>query len=234
MKLIPCLLISFFYLNSPSFAQMFGGSSYLSDHNGSVLKPNKNTDGVQGNPYLTEDWCKGQIENRTGIKLDVEKLRFNIVQNRVEYEFNKQVYELSIPCIRFIIQLPSEDGRVGPHLFQSGFPAVDEQNGMTFYEVVYNGKCKLLKLHKVILSEYAEPLSVNRIKRMRKISVWYVFNPAKNKVIKFNKRTEDLGSIFDDKKVEMNEFIKRQKIRKKPTDTELEKICGFYDSIIEL
>jgi hypothetical protein len=232
MKLILCLLVSFLCLNSSSFAQMFGGSSYLSDHNGSVLKPNKNNDGVQGNPYLTEDWCKGQIENRTGIKLDVEKLRFNIVQNRVEYEFNKQVYELSIPCIRFIIQLPSENGRVSPHLFQSNFPAVDDQNGTTFYEVVYNGKCKLLKLHKVIMSEYAEPLSINRIKRMRKVSSLYIFNPTKNKLIKFNKRTEELESIFDDKKVEMNEFIKSQKIRKKLTDTDIEKICSFYDGLI--
>ncbi len=211
---------------------MFSGSSFLSDHNGSVLKPNKNNDGVQGNPYLTEDWCKGQIENRTGIKMDVEKLRFNIVQNRVEYEFNKQVYELAIPCIRFTIQLPSENGRVSPHLFQSNFPAVDDQNGTTFYEVTYNGKCKLLKLHKVIMSEYAEPLSINRIKRMRKIAVFYIYTPVKNRIVKFNKRSGELESIFEDKKVEINEFIKNQKIRKKLTDTDIEKICSFYDSLI--
>jgi hypothetical protein len=51
-------------------------------------------------------------------------------------------------------------------------------------------------------------------------------------VIKFNKRTDELESVFDDKKTEVNKFTSDQGFRKKLTDLDIAKFCAFYDSLL--
>ncbi len=229
MKILATLVIACFSIGNVS-AQMGGPTSYLSDFNGSIIKPGKSNNDVTGTPYLNEVWRSGTVITTQGKRFEVEKMRFNIAQNRVEYEHNANAYELTIPYQSFSINEVADDGSLIERTFQNNFPAVETQNEKTFYEVVYNGDTKLLRHYKIRVNEYAEPGSMIRTKRFTKVPSFYIYQPGKKELTKISKKKQDLLTVFDDKKELVEQFMRENKIRKNASESDIVMVCKFYDS----
>jgi hypothetical protein len=221
------LLLVYLGLNN-SFAQVGGPSSYLSDANGNILKPGKSSD-IVGTPYLNELYSRGKVTNMKGIVFEVERMRFNIAQNRVEYEFNGNAYELTIPHQSFRVTESTNDGVIVDRTFRNNFPAVEAQNEKSFYEVVYDGDTKLLRHYKIRIDEYAEPGSMTRTKHFNKIPSFYIYHPSKKTLTRISKKKEDLLEVFSDKKELVEQFMLEKKIMRKVSEDEILSVCMFYD-----
>jgi len=217
------------FVSISSFAQIYNSSSYLSDYNGSILKPNKSFEGVQGSPYLSEDWCKGQVINTQDKQFEVAKIRYNILQNRIEYELNGSIFEPTIACKEFVLYENPGDGSQVIRRFRTHFPATETQRENMFYEVLYDGKAKLLRYYTIRINEYAEPMTTTKIKRFTKVSSLFIYHPTKHTVVKISKAKEDLLAVFDDKKENIEQFMSDNKIRKNANEEAIIKVCQFYD-----
>jgi hypothetical protein len=237
VKELPLKTLSLIVLLSLSIysahAQLGGATSYLSDFNGTPITASKANEEVKGSPYLNDLWASGQIFTEDNKKLDVERMRFNILLNRVEYDVNGRVYELVSPCHVFMIYLPTDDASVRMHMFRKGFPPIDKQNSKTYYEVVYNGKVKLLRLYQIRVTEHAEPLSLTSIRRYGKVSSLYVYHPEKNITIKAPKRITEMASLFDDKREEMEKFVQENEMKKSISEENLLRLCQYYNSLLK-
>jgi hypothetical protein len=225
------LLLFFVGLTTNVLSQIYSANSYLTDQSGSMIRPNRNLDGVQGTPFLLEEWCKGEIFNLDGKVFIVERMRFNIAQNRIEYESGKQIYELVVPYNKFILNQSNGDGTFKARIFHSNFPAIDSQNTKTFYEVLYSGQSSFLRHFKVIVNEYAEPLSVTRVKRFRQISALYAYHPQNNRMVKISKGRPELMSLFADKAEVVQKFMDENHFKKKMNESDIIKTCTFYDGL---
>lgn len=215
-----------------SYGQIYAPTSYLTDSNGAILKQSKVNDDVQGSQYLNDVWATGQVITPQGKVLDVEKMKFNLIMNRIEFETGGRVFELTIPCQTFKINLPSDNGSIVSHTFKSNFPKIDLQNERSFYEVLYDGESKLLKLHKIRVSDYAEPGSMTRTKHFTKVSILYIYHPQKKILTPVSNKRAELLSIFSDQKESIEKFLIDNKIKKKPSDGALMLVCQFYDGQI--
>lgn len=229
MKIL--ILICTLLMNTSSFAQIYSANSYLTDFNGTMVKPS-NDNRVMGTPYLFDEWCKGQIVNTDGKQFELEKMKFNVFQNRIEYEVKGNVYEPAIPYGSFKISQPNGDGTFQTRSFISGFSPIDGNDTRTFYEVIYNGNAKLLKLIKVVTGEYAEPLSINRVLRFRQVSSLYFFQPEKRELVQVGKKRDEIISLFIGKEQDMKEFIQKEKMKKNVNEADLVILCKYYDELL--
>jgi hypothetical protein len=210
-----------------SWAQQ--NTPFLVGVNGSILKPNKTNEGIEGTPYLVEDWLKGHVVSDQNKQFSVQKMKFNVLQNRVEYEQNDVTYEPAFKYGAFVIEKPNNDGSLESVQFKSGFPAVGALPSETFYEVLYDGKSKLLRHYFVRINEYAEPLSTIKIKRFTKVTTLYVYHPQKNTMTKITKNRDEMAAVFDDKSGLMTKYIMDKKIRKNLSEEALIDFCKLYD-----
>lgn len=210
-------------------SQIYSAGLPVTDVSGNMLRPNKASEDIQGTRYLHDGWSRGQIVTPEGRVLDIPKMKFNLVMNRIEFLGDGNAYELTIPCQYFKIDLPTPDGSYTTSVFKASFPATELQNDKSFYEVIYDGESKLLKHHRIRVSEYAEAGSMTRTKHFDKITSLYIYHPKKNSLIKVSKKRAEVLAAFDDQKEAIEKFLNQKKI-KRTTESDLISICQFYDN----
>jgi hypothetical protein len=209
--------------------QIYSASSYLSDFNGNIIKANPYPD-AKGSPYLIDEWCKGEIVNSDGKHFEIEKMKYNVLLNRVEYDLKGVTYEPNIVYQAFTFQQPVGDGTFVTRTFRNGLPVVDRNDARKFYEVLYQGGASILKSHAIIMSEYAEPLSIARTVRLRLVSDLYLRKPSDNNLQKVPKKKKDVISLFADKEKEISEFLSNNKL-KSISEANLISLCKYYDDL---
>ena len=221
-----CLIM----IGSAAFAQLTSPTSYLTDSNGFIVKPGKAGEEVRGSIYWNDVWCSGQVTTQQGKQFDVARMRFNILMNRVEYELGGSTYEVNVPCQAFTLYTAGDDGTVKTTNFRNNFPPTEKQTIRSFYEVVYDGRAKILRHHKLRITEHPEPLSLVSIKRFGKVSALYLYHPVKQSVIRMNMRKSEVLAVFDDKKDILARFMSAQKIKKVLKESDLLAVCEYYDN----
>jgi hypothetical protein len=216
--------------NERTTGMSFSGG-FMTDSQGNIIKSGAGNNMPEGTPYLTEEWRKGHVII-TGVRgFDLQRVRFNIVQNRLEYEYRGNTYEPMVSYRQFSINDMGDDGNVIIRNFKADFPAIDAQNQDTFYEVLYDGKVKLLRHYFVRINDYAEPLTMTKIKRFTKVVSLYIYDPQKQTFIKIPKKREALLSVFESKKEAITKFMKDAKIWKIIDENTFARVCAYYDSI---
>jgi hypothetical protein len=164
---------------------------------------------VGGTPFLKDDWKMGSLVTNTNRRYDTVKMRLNIVSQEVHIlDRNNTELALAQGYIKEVI-LPG----VGPGeqlRFQNGFPAVDEQDGNTFYEVMAEGKLWLLHSSRKVISTTKDVMTGETSKEYRLYEDYYLYDGKTMQRIKKEKATMNgkeikFKSIGDLKKA-VNEF----------------------------
>lgn len=196
----------------------------LTDANGRVVFSRGGDAEVQGSPYLPENWQRGVVTYRKGnevIKSEAS-LRYNMQTGEPEYQHKGQAYVFSVPVVEFTI---FNDGQ--EQTFRAGFPNVESNTPKTFYEVLYDGKSKLLKTHKASIVEestYSGP-------KKRSYSSNETFYVLKGQEItKIKKDKKALVEILKDKSAEVEQYVSTNKLRLKEW-SELIQVLKYYDGL---
>ena len=153
--LIPGLLIMAIggrALAQDGFVGQMGTHSYdVFDQNGkSFVNPAPD---VAGSPFLTDEWRIGAVVVNTNRRFDSVKLRLNVSSQEVHILTNtNNEIALAKGYIKEIVW-------PGRNRFQNGFPAIDNQDELTFYEVVAEGKLWLLHCVRKVITERKDAMS---------------------------------------------------------------------------
>ena len=139
-------------LAQDGFVGQMGTHSYdVFDQNGkSFVNPAPD---VAGSPFLTDEWRIGAVVVNTNRRFDSVKLRLNVSSQEVHILTNtNNEIALAKGYIKEIVW-------PGRNRFQNGFPAIDNQDELTFYEVMAEGKLWLLHCVRKVITERKDAMS---------------------------------------------------------------------------
>ncbi|HEY5408886.1 MAG TPA: hypothetical protein VIJ92_17480 [Ginsengibacter sp.] len=204
-----------------------GMANILADpFRGQNFKVSDNSNDVAGNPFLFDDWKKGEVILKNGEKYPIQKMNLDASRNQFIYVVNDSLYEFS-DNIR-VVKIYGDDHKTdttSDMIFRTDI----NPDATNFVQVLTRGKV-------IIFCEYSkkpegENYSNGIVNNTRK----YVLNPAYFTIadahsvpIKFS--SSELGNLTSDKKDEVMAFVKSNhlKVKNKP---DFLKAVVYYNEI---
>ena len=113
-------------------------------------------------------------------------------------------------------------------IFQCGFPPIDNQNRISFYQILLNGKASLLKSVYKSIQERNNDLSGERFKEFATYENLYLLKEGTMTRIKKDKSS--LLALFQDKKEAIAKYIEDQKLNLK-NEAHLKALVQYYNTL---
>jgi hypothetical protein len=205
-------------------AQDTGGRIFLKDANGVDLRSAAAT--IDNTAYLFHpDYLKARLYTKEGKLLGDVKYKLLLQDSRLFYlGSDGSDMEVISPIIRVEFDLPN--GSVA--VFEKGFQAIDNLTDKNFYQVLVEGKAKLL-LDTKFITETKQVYGTGAVTNTEKLLNYY--GVVGGKIVKLS-RAEDAITIMVDKSAEMADFMKKEKTKfKKQAD--LEKLFNYYNQLVK-
>jgi hypothetical protein len=222
------LIVLFFLIGQNTFAQLLSTDMNLVLKTTGAKIDRNRYDEIKGSAYLFEKWQIGTITNENGKSQDVKNMNFNCFQNQFEYEVEDLIYTPINKYGEFSVIELSENKEIKNRIFRNGF--IDNLEYKTYFEVLYDGATKVLQKYNIRVDEYAEPLSLTRLKRFTKITQLYIYNIDNKKLIKIKKDKKTLLLVFEKKADVLEKYISENNLKLK-TEAEVIQLCTFYDTL---
>jgi hypothetical protein len=187
----------------------WGTQIFLSDANGRAFE-NKYAD-ISGSAYFFPVFKFSSLELSDGRKYMDIKAKLNLVEHEVEFisATSKEGYigKGLVSVISFNDTVRQE---VKKYTFQTGFPGIDNQTSIHFYQVLSNGKVTLLKSLNKSMEERNNELSGEKSKEFVTRENWYVFQNGTMKRVK--KDQSFFATVFSDKTEPFLGYVKEKKV----------------------
>ena len=179
-----------------------GGQVFLQDSNGKLLTSNNYTD-VDGNPYFPKEWVEGTVSLKGGKVLAYNALRLNTITGNLEFKFTDKAYDVINPMNEFTLETLK---------FRKGFEPFEKQNTETFYQVLYDGKQKLLcyRLGSIYLDSPYN--SATKTKKFQ-LSETYYLQKADGKLHELKKNLKFFLLQIGDNSRQLEEYCKKENIK---------------------
>ncbi|QEC77031.1 hypothetical protein [Mucilaginibacter ginsenosidivorax] len=203
----------------------------LNDNQGKPVMEQSYID-VEGSPYLTATWLPGIVSLANG-KTVAAKLKYDLVKDELLFQSPRDSMALAfvtpVKSFRFDIVGTIDESSLAPLIFSNGYPAIDEQTEASFYQVVADGKAKLLKRYKKVIHSNQAFNSATTTKTFAlRDAVYYLL--ADNKIIRVKPTPKTIAAALADKTDQVQTFIKTNKIDFK-SDRDLAKLFTYYNSL---
>ena len=187
----------------------------------------KRFEGIQGNPYLKDEWSDGKIIFSSGRILNQFKLKFDCVNNKLLLKFSGSTFAAESKVKEFMIY-QKEGRRTDSMLFRKGFPSFGLGNNETFYRVLSEGKVMLLKLYtKNILEEKQMPTS-NVQRRFVEQESFFIFREGV--MYEIRKEKGSLPEILTDRSEEIKKFIAENQLKMR-SEEDFAKVVNKYNKM---
>jgi hypothetical protein len=233
-KVVGLFLLLFIGMNSSKAQQnsigttgKWGTQIFLSDVNGKAFE-NKYAD-VAGSAYFFPNYKFSSIEMRDGKKFMDIKAKLNLVEHEVEFISASTVEGFIgkglVSVISFSDTVRQE---VKKYTFQSGFPGIDNQTIIHFYQVLSNGKVTLLKSINKAMEERNNELSGERSKEFVSRENWYIYQNGVMKRVK--KDQAFFTALFTDKAEAYAKYVNENKVSFKNED-QIAKMVNFLNAL---
>jgi hypothetical protein len=205
----------------------WGTQIFLSDANGKAFE-NKYAD-VAGSAYYVSIYKFSSIEMRDGKKYMDIKAKLNLVEHEVEFiSASSREGFIGKGLVSLISFNDTVRQEVKKYTFQSGFPAIDNQTTIHFYQVLSNGKVTLLKSINKSMEERNNELSGERSKEFVSRENWYVYQNGVMKRVK--KDQAFFTSLFADKAEAYAKYVNDNKVSFKNED-QIAKMVNFLNAL---
>lgn len=130
---------------------------------------------VNGTPFLKDDWKLATVVTNTNRRYDTVRARLNIMTQEVHI-LDPQNTEFAL-AKGYIKEVIFPGAGAGEHIgYQNGFPAVDEQDGYTFYEVMAQGKLSLLHCSRKTILTSKDVVSGETSREYRLYEDYYLYD----------------------------------------------------------
>jgi hypothetical protein len=185
---------------------------------------------VSGSSFFLPEWKYGQLRLTNGTGYDHIRLRLNLQTQEVHF-MGRNGVEMVLPkgFIRELVLLDSTiPDSPSSYSFRNGFPAIDNQDGSNFYQVLADGRLDLLRSTRKIVSMEKNSISGEERKEIREYTDYYLFTGGMMKKLRKDK-TFILG-VVGDKKDKVEAYAAAGKLNFKSID-DIGRIINFYNGL---
>lgn len=206
------------------YAQQVTGRVFVRDANGLDIKSRSaNIDHVEFLFHPT--YLSAALFTKAGKLSGNLKYKLLLQENRLFYQDSDGAdMEVVSPIYRIAFEMPNGTFTV----FEKDFDGVDNLDNTNFYQVVTDGKAKLL-LDTKFVPETKQVFGSGMVTTLEK-QINY-FGAINAKIIKLTK-AEHAVELMQDKSTEISTFISKEKIKfKKQSD--LEKLFNYYNTLVK-
>jgi hypothetical protein len=184
---------------------------------------------VIGDPFLVNEWRSGFVFLENNQKA-IATLKFDIKANTLLFRGkNGETLQLKGNFKRFSLDNSNNVlSDLDPLVFGNGFPDDGKQTPATFYQLIADGKVKLLKYYKKNVDEHREYASAVTTKTFRSAQAYFVFSNNQLTEIKPNKKS--LLELFNGHSAEIEVYLKDNNINFK-SDADLKNFFTWYNSL---
>jgi hypothetical protein len=225
MKKIKNLLFVVFVMAGFSFAAH--GQGMVTSNQGTPIVSQAYAE-VNGSPYLSSKWVKGDVALKDGKIYKGVDLKYDQVGDQLLFKadngdslaFAQPVHEFELPV--------TEKGKTAIHNYRNGFPAVNGNTPSNFYEVINDGKVKILKRTKKNIQSHKDYSSANLINDINTNISYYILKDNAITLIKVNSKT--VLDALNDKSAQIGKYIKDNNLDVKQ-DADLGKVFAYYNSL---
>jgi hypothetical protein len=182
---------------------------------------------VKGSRYLTVGWAKGMVKMASGqIHKDMD-LRYNQLDDELTFK-NTDGSELSFqePVAEFNITTVADDKKT-TRLFRNNFVPIKGTTNLAFYEILYDGKIKLVKKNFKYIESYQPYITEAVVKTVMDKNKYYAV--IDNKLTEFKNNKKSL-EVFGSKADKIQEYISTNKLDLK-LEADLIKVFAYNDAI---
>lgn len=196
----------------------------LPDIQGKPLSESTYSD-VSGTVFLYDGWLKGTVEQGNKLSYKDVELKYSTYKDELFFKNPKDGSMLSfvLPVTAFSLAI---NGKFD--IYRNGFPAIDNFNTNSFYQVIFDGGIKLLFKSYKTLIEVKPYNSTTTEKKFVDNPVYYVLKD--NVMTKFKPSRKDFLELFNSKSNEIDAFIKKEKIDFKQHQ-DLAKVFVYYSTL---
>lgn len=203
-------------------AQDYGTRIFLKDANGIDIRTQSAT--IENTNYLFHpDYLKANLYTKTGKLSGDLKYKLLLQYNRLFYQDPTGAdMEVVSPIYKVEFEMPN--GSVS--VFEKGFDPIDALDQNNFYQILSDGKLRLLMDTK-FATETKQVYGTGAVTTTDKLVNFYAASGTK--IFKINKE-EQVLSLMSDKAAEVAAFIKKEKTKfRKQSD--LEKLFNYYNQL---
>jgi len=168
---------------------------------------------VEGSPYYFDDWKKGDVEIESSKYKNIS-LRLNILETTLEFKDRKGDVMVCTQPVKRVVLRDSANGTSYSFVHSSFLPASPDTKNAWLMELVA-GKASLYKLTKKSVNEVSPYGSATKEQH---ILTNYNYYLLQNNTITRVKKTSELAELLSDKRSELQEFIKTNKLSNKEGD----------------
>lgn len=96
--------------------------------------------GVTGTPLLRGGKAVGMIHYQNGSTFSDTSMNLSLLNNTLYFTRSKKLFQIVLPVDSFTLTFPDEDNGSVIYHFKSGFPAIDDHDASSLYEVLFEGQ----------------------------------------------------------------------------------------------
>lgn len=225
------LILSYSNLNAQkntiSTTGKWGQQLFISDVNGQAFT--NIYDGIVGNVYDQADYRLAKITLKDGRVYQDVKARINLLEHEVNFiaSNGQEGYLGKGMATELVYTMPKEFGQ-DLQVFQCGFPPIDNQNRISFYQILLNGKTSLLKSVYKSIQERNNEMSGERYKEFATYENMYLLKDGVMSRIKKDKSS--VLALLQDKAQGVKLFVEEQKLNLK-NEADLVSLIKYYNSL---
>ena len=231
-KLLLCfslliVIISHAQRNSISTTGKWGQQIFLSDVNGQAFV-NK-YEGISGSVYDNTDYLLARITLKDGRVYNDVKTRINLLEQEVNFiASNGQEGFLGKGMASEITYQDNSGSNLEAKVFQCGFPPIDNQNRISFYQILLNDKTSLLKSVYKSIQERNNDMSGERFKEFATYENMYLLKEGT--MVRIKKDKSNLIALLQDQNQSIKKYIDDQKLNLK-NEAHLIALVQYYNTL---
>ena len=211
------------YTDSPKFIDKLElGRNILVTYN---MNP---TFGVEGTPYLYEEFQPGELFFRDMTKMSGLQLNYNCTTGDLLFMYDDKTYITARDDIDYFVIYPAKEDTV----FLFNKQLLPKSKKPEFVEILYNEHSLLFKRHLKTFKEASvkTPYHANRDYNEYIDKEEYCLKFPNSDVVIFKPTKNGILSLYPEKAKMISNYIKNEKIKPKK-DTDLIRVIKYCDSI---
>ncbi len=203
-------------------------AQFVNDVQGHPITEISYTD-IEGDPYLLNKWTSGTIVLSNNKSFSAT-LKLDTYGNRLLYRGeNGETMEFENKLTSFTLPLTgNEVSDIKPIVFVNNIPPVDNQTENSWYQLIADGKVKLLKYYGKQLMETKAFNSATTTKSFTDYQVYYIFRD--NQLIKVSLNKKSLVKALAGHIADAESYLKTNNLNLK-SDAGLQKFFVWYNSL---
>lgn len=211
---------------SGAFAQVGYSSNTLTDGNGNPILSKKAAP-AEATYLFNKNYQEALLYIEGNSKpMSGTRFKLNLRDNRLLY-IDKSGSEMEVASPVARVEFTGLGPAGASVVFVKGLPPIDKQNENTFYQLLVDGKAKLLMHTEFAEVEYKEYNSALTTHRTDKLLSYY--GMIENRFAKLA-RPEDILLLMSDKTQQVSDYIQKEKLKLKK-QSDLEKLFKYYNGL---